>query len=294
MYALVRNSLKYGDRDARKVKAQHLEFDFLAPDTVEEIIKARRLLERWTAQAALRGNPKAAEGRTDDNIRVLGRDILTNHPSPTKAPEIHAEKVEKSHRPAVIIGAEQGYRAYEEMLQYYAMRTLIDCLTENPELTFSSMASGFTGNRIQAWTNLGGQIVPTEAVDELRRDIVTGTLDSWHTVHERYDTLWQTYPLEKHRHAWATLCELLGSGNPTKEQWDMALGKVEEIQKFVFTEVYRTRKKDDDDPFRQATYGNMEEMRVIVPKAEENEFVLKMQRETEEFGRRVEGVRRRG
>ncbi len=294
MYALVRNSLKYGDRDARKVKAQHLEFDFLAPDTVEEIIKARRLLERWTAQAALRGNPKAAEGRTDDNIRVLGRDILTNHPSHTKAPEIHAEKVEKSHRPAVIIGAEQGYRAYEEMLQYYAMRTLIDCLTENPELTFSSMASGFTGNRIQAWTNLGGQIVPTEAVDELRRDIVTGTLDSWHTVHERYDTLWQTYPLEKHRHAWATLCELLGNENPTKEQWNMALGKVEEIQKFVFTEVYRTRKKDDDDPFRQATYGNIEEMRMIVPKAEENEFVLKMQRETEEFGRRVEGVRRRG
>ena len=54
MYALARNTSKYQKRDKRKRKIQNIEFETLAPDTVEEIIEGRKLLEVWVAKAYLR------------------------------------------------------------------------------------------------------------------------------------------------------------------------------------------------------------------------------------------------
>src|SRR5258708_13878317 len=53
MYALARNSWKYPDRDKRIEKTQTLEFDFLAPDTIGEMLGALTLLKRFTGRAAL-------------------------------------------------------------------------------------------------------------------------------------------------------------------------------------------------------------------------------------------------
>jgi hypothetical protein len=54
MYALERNSRKFVSRDMRRQKLQNIEFETLAPDTVEEIITALGYLEMWTAKAWLR------------------------------------------------------------------------------------------------------------------------------------------------------------------------------------------------------------------------------------------------
>ena len=48
MYALARNSWKYHDRDARLYRHQTYEYDFLAPDTADEILATTELLEMWT------------------------------------------------------------------------------------------------------------------------------------------------------------------------------------------------------------------------------------------------------
>ncbi|HMC98855.1 MAG TPA: DUF4954 family protein, partial [Ferruginibacter sp.] len=45
MYALTRNARKYVDRDRRTEKIQHIEYDFLAPDTVNEMFDALKILE---------------------------------------------------------------------------------------------------------------------------------------------------------------------------------------------------------------------------------------------------------
>ena len=55
MYALARNSWKYGARDARHRRVQLLEFDWLAPDTVNEMFTARRLIETWADAGAENG-----------------------------------------------------------------------------------------------------------------------------------------------------------------------------------------------------------------------------------------------
>ena len=49
MYAIARNTSKYVKRDKRKRKIQNIEFETLAPDTIEETIEARKLLEKSTS-----------------------------------------------------------------------------------------------------------------------------------------------------------------------------------------------------------------------------------------------------
>src|SRR5690348_6927107 len=51
LYALARNSEKYVDRDKRTEKVQHIEYDYLAPDSVNEIFSAIQLLKKYTALA---------------------------------------------------------------------------------------------------------------------------------------------------------------------------------------------------------------------------------------------------
>jgi hypothetical protein len=46
MYALSRNAWKYQDRDKRIQKTQHIEFDYLAPDTINEIFDALSILKK--------------------------------------------------------------------------------------------------------------------------------------------------------------------------------------------------------------------------------------------------------
>ena len=67
MYALARNTWKFQSRDQRVSKAQHIEFDSLAPDTAEEMFRALELLERWVGQAALRAEQqrKAESGKRE-------------------------------------------------------------------------------------------------------------------------------------------------------------------------------------------------------------------------------------
>ncbi len=45
MYALARNAWKYVDRDKRTEKIQFIEYDYLAPDTINEIFDALRCFQ---------------------------------------------------------------------------------------------------------------------------------------------------------------------------------------------------------------------------------------------------------
>ncbi len=103
MYAMDRNSKKFAKRDKRKIKAQHIEFDNLAPDTAEEIIHGMKMLRDWIAKAK-------------DGV-------------------VYADGMEKGKRKTLILKAKEGLRAYEEMLIFYAMKNLGQVLpTTNQQL----------------------------------------------------------------------------------------------------------------------------------------------------------------
>ncbi|MHC4265422.1 MAG: DUF4954 family protein, partial [Planctomycetota bacterium] len=289
MYALARNSWKFQNRDKRKKKVQNIEFDCLAPDTVEEIIKALRLLEIWVAKASLSNRGESIKDRDADELARIGQELLSNKEN-LDGLEVLGENMEKSNREVVVVKPYEGYQAYRDMLYYYAVKNLVVYLNENKD-SFSSMCDSLKGKCRREWTNLGGQLMPSKDVDKLRDDVGKGTLTNWGDIHERYDVLWQGYPLEKQRHAYMILCTLLGTDDLTKEQWISSLDKSVTIQEFIRDEVYNSRKKDFDNPFRQATYRNMEEMTAAIGTIEDNSFVKQVQEETEAFRKAVEEVK---
>ncbi len=292
MYALARNSWKFMNRDKRRNKIQNIEFDSLAPDTVEEIFNALRLLEIWTAKAQLRTRGDSSDNKDEKELAQIGRELLLGPEEQVNSLEILGENMEKSKRKVVIIKAHKSYHAYYDMLHYYAIKNLMEYLNVNPEADLSSMCKALKGKREKKWVNLGGQLIPEKDVDLLRADIGFGKLAKWTEIHHRYDTLWERYPLEKQKHAYATLCEILRTDILTKEQWISVLDKTEEIQEFICDQVYVSRKKDFDNPFRQATYRNVTEMTAAIGTIEDNSFVKQVRNETKEFKKLIEEIKK--
>ena len=293
MYALARNTWKFQNRDKRKIKVQNIEFDSLAPDTIEEIFTARHLLELWTGKAGLREKGAPVAKKESANPAEVGRLLLSQSEDKVGELEVLGENMEKSKRKVVILHVFKAYHAYGQMLHYYAVKNLIEYMKANPEASFSSMSNALAGEREREWINLGGQLAPAEDVDLIRSDIRSGKLHSWEDIHLRYDAVWEGYIPARQRHAFATLCETLGSNSITCAEWFSALDKAVEIQELIRDQVYVTRKKDFDNPYRQSTFRNMEEMTAAIGTAEDNSFVKQVRSETEVFRNIVEEIKKR-
>lgn len=294
MYALARNSAKYIGRDKRVTKVQNIEYDALAPDTADEMLHARKLLRIWTGKARLRREGADCTGRSEDELARIGDELLSGSEEDMRELEVLGENMEKSSRQVVIFKPHAGYRAYGDMLHYYAVKALIDYLQANAQETFATMVRKLAGKPPGDWANLGGQLAPDRDVDQLRDDIGAGRLNSWQDIHHRYDELWRGYPENKARHAFTTLCAVSGVNELTKERWAEALQRAIAIQEYIRDQVYTSRKKDYDNSFRRATFRNQEEMTATVGTAEDNSFVKQIAAETEQFKKIIAEIERRG
>ena len=292
MYALARNNAKFKSRDTRMNKIQNIEFEALAPDTAEEIFHARSLLARWTAKAFLKSNGETFTGKTDEELMTIGRAVLETGRAASL--EIRGENMEKSARAQTILKTSEGYAAYGDMLHSYAIVTLLDYLLENGADDFAALCDALHGEREHEWVNCGGQIIRARDLDALRADIGKGTVASWDGVHSRYNDLWRAYPREKQRHAFATLCDLLGTRAPTHAQWLAALDKGINIKTHIRDQVFLSRQKDDDNPFRKATFRNAAEMTATIGTSADNAFVKQLRAETEDFIAKIEAAKKRG
>lgn len=287
MYALARNSWKFQQRDKRIMKVQNIEFETFAPDTVEEIIQARRLLEIWTAKASLKQKGIKTNTKNEKELCELGRSILKGNEETVDKLEVLGENMENSKRKVKILKTFKAYHAYGEMLHYYSVKNLLAYLDSNPETSFNMMTEKLKGIRQKEWVNLGGQIMQKKDVNKLRADIGSGKLNSWDEIHDRYNQLWKRYTLDKQKHAFATLCLLLGSDNITLDQWKSSLRKAVDIQKYICDQVYISRQKDYENPYRKATFRNEDEMKAAIGTIENNSFIIQVRKETEDFIRNV-------
>ncbi len=289
MYALARNSWKFQTRDRRIHKTQNIEFDAFAPDTIEEILTARRLMEIWTARAS----SESKDLMDDNDLASLGRKLLTGDEDVIKGMEILGENMENSKRKVKILKTYEAYHAYGDILHNYAVKNLIAYMSTNPDSVFSDVVKNLKGKRYKEWINLGGQIMKKDDVDTLRSDIGSGKLKTWAEIHKRYDRIWLRYPVDKQKHAFAVLCELYGIQDITPDQWKSALDKAVRIQEYICDQVYITRKKDYDNEFRKSTYRNMDEMIAAIGTVDENSFIIQVREETEDFMKLAESMKER-
>ncbi len=270
MYALARNTWKFHDRDRRRRRTQHIEFEYLAPDTAEELMRATELLEQWAGREALH-DPEAR---------------LDGEPLPV-------EGLERAKRPTVILRAHRGYHAYRRMLTFYGANALLSYLELNPQASAATLADEIGTDASREWVNLGGQLAPEAAVDRLRDDVRAGTLASWEAIHARYDELWREYPTERARHACALLCRLREIPRIDRKEFELILDEALETQSYIEQQVYETRRKDFDNPFRAVTFRSAEEMTATIGTVDENDFVDRVREETRRFAERVRAVRTR-
>ncbi len=277
MYALARNTKKYRSRDKRVTKVQNIELDTFAPDTMQEVMKARRLLEQWTAKAYLKSVNKSTDIPCDE-LAETGRRLLRGERHVVDGLTITGEKIENSHRPVHILKAYDAYHAYGEMLIHYAVSNIIESETAVEELMNRLM--NYEAGSGQQWMNLGGQLVMAADVDALRRDICSGALDSWSAIHNRYNELWQRYPTDKLHHAMEALCCALGTDRMNSTLWLQVVEEGVRIERLMNERVYLSRKKDHDNPYRTSTCSNDAEALAVFGKAEDNAFVKQMARDT--------------
>jgi hypothetical protein len=292
LYALERNSWKARARDRRKIKAQYIETDYLAPDTAEEIAGALRLLETWMNNAGLQADA-GAELPGETAVQTAGEDEDPEYELPAgdssgEEETVPAGGLERRRKGAVILKPRQAYTAYRQMLRYYAAKSLAEYLLSRPSLSHEALVKEIEASAAaREWVNLGGQIVPAFRVDELRRKIREGETDSWEAVHAAYDEMAAAYPLDRVRHAWEIFASLGGGGGKAgrhplenRETFREELEALIKTRAWISGQVYVSRTKDFNDPFRGITYRNNEEMKQVVGSAADNGFV-KMIRESE-------------
>ncbi len=278
LYALLRNEGKFRSRDLRVNKDLLIEYSPFAPDAMEEVITALGLLETWLGQALL-GDASAEARKAGHEALASGRNDL--------AVELRASGIENSRRPTVVRKPRESWVAYREMLLWYGITALLEDVAASdikPLAEAGSKASkAFTAlrdrlaapARQEAWENLGGQLVPLEDLDALLARASRGEIPTWREMHGEYRSLASAYPRAKARHAWACLAYLAGKSPLELEARDLA-GQLEDfaaLTQRVGEGVYRSRKKDHDNPFRKATFRSLAEEEAVVGRPEDNRFV---------------------
>ena len=214
-------------------------------------------------------------------------------PAVVDALEIIGDGVEKSKRKVRITKVYRAYHAYGDMIVHYAVMNALKYIEANPGETLCSMSALLKSRRQREWINLGGQLMMTTDFDRLRSDIREGKLVSWKDIHKRYNDIWRRYPQDKLRHAYLSLCYMMEVPEIGAQQWQEAIDAEMRIQQYICDQVYLTRKKDYDNPFRRATYRSEEEMIASVGTLDGNSFVKQIRKETEDNINRLEVLRTR-
>ena len=280
MYALARNSWKYAARDKRNQRIQTLEFDYLAPDTVNETLQALNLLEKWIGGSLLN------QDATDK--KKLGRAFLKERNKDDKL-RVFATNIESSKRKVEIIKPFEGYEALSELVILYATKKIVEYCIDKKLMKWIDIKSELQGDKISEWLNIGGQLMRTIDVVELKKEISTGRINSWEDVHDHYEVLGQLYPFHKAQHAFASLSLFLSRQGITlnKEVFISSLEKGILINEKLSKKTFESRNKDYKNPFRKMVYDTDEEMGAVVGEIEDNAFVKQTYKETKDLNKKV-------
>ena len=289
MYALARNSWKYQDRDKHIQPIQKMEYDYLAPDTVNEMFEALSLFEYFTGKAFYK-KEKPTENISEDLLRKKGKELLQNNDEIVDSLEIEAGGFENSKRKTVIIKARQAYEIFVRMINYYGINHLMECIEKNKLNSVEEIQNFFSKKITRTeWVNAGGQLIQKNEMDNLRKKIREGKIQSWEHLHKIYEELAENYPQQKIMHAVASLCEIknLKPGELTKEDLNNLFSYAIETKEWIAEKIYESRAKDYSNPFRKTVYEIDMEMDKVVGRLEDNSFICNQRDELNIFKNKI-------
>ena len=257
MYALARNAWKFAARDQRTDKDMLLEFDFLAPDTVSEILQAIKLLEKWVSESLDGGDGKA---------------WLNDPANATNPLDIFATGIENTKRRTRIAKAHKAYQIFHDLLYYHAAKEWLATSERHPSQSPSALLQATLKNAtaIQIWENLGGQLIPSGVIHTMKEEVKSGKITRWKQVHEFYEKQAALYPDQKFENALNGLLQINPQAFENIPAWiDRAISTAE----FLTAGIERSRAKDYQDPYRLAMFGNAKELDAVIGDVKDNEFI---------------------
>lgn len=289
LYALARNEGKYHDRDKRKNKVQHIEYDYLAPDSVNEIFTALDLLRKFTAQAWAK---QSGQEIAADDLIATGENILLDKSIDLKSLDIRASGFEANARPTQLVKVREAYGTYRELVTYYGITQLMLFMQTEGINSMNGLMSALPQNPLREdWTNTGGQLIPTPSLQKFLKDIREQSVRSWDDVHQFYEQEGTAYAKKKLHHAYASLLEVNGlqpSDLPGKLK-DL-LHQAVATREWMVKNIYDSRSKDYQSTFRKMVYDNDLEMEEVIGKLDDNVFIRQQQQELERFRESAEGM----
>ena len=257
MYALARNTWKYEDRDRRTEKIQQIEYDYLGPDTINQMFDAIKFL------SALKPDEKG-------NYFATG--------------------FENSQRKTEIVKVRQVINLFKELIMFYGTKQLFEHSVENKIYSFDDLKKSIP-TRIERskWMNIGGQLMSSTDVDRLKNNIKRKKINSWTHVHECYKQSGIDYKKDKLIHAYTSLLEIenITSKQFTQEVFKNLLDKSIVTKTWMGKGIYESRAKDYSNPFRKMVYETNEEMKTVIGRIEDNKFIQDQLAEADTYKKAV-------
>jgi len=288
MYALTRNAGKYETRDKRSEKLQKLEYDWLAPDSVNEMFHALQLMKKFSGQAWSKKNRKKL---SDKEIFLKGEKLLEENDPSLEELEILAEGFENSRRKTELIKVGQSYQIFKELIVYYGISEIINFATEKNINSWQKLLQRLPLKaKRNDWMNVGGQLLPQASVDTLLKRIRSGKLESWDAVHEFYHKNSEVYKDQKLQHAIASMLEITKTpfSKFTKRIFKRFLEQALATREWMTKAIYESRAKDHHNEFRTMVYDNLQQMDKVIGKLDENEFINQQVEELKKLKIKIE------
>lgn len=260
MYALARNAWKYDARDHRTEKIQKIEFEYLAPDTVNEMFDSLNLMSKL---------------RVDEKGNAL----------------IHG--IENSHRECEIVHLEESVDLFKELINYYGIINIIRLIEREKPVDFDALKKYLPSKLSRReWLNWGGQLIPKPAIEKLKTNIKSGKIKSWKAVHQFYQHWNDEYDKEKLNHAFTSFLEI---HNITGKQFTPGffkskLEQAQQTREWMTKSILESRKKDYTNPFRKMVYDSTEQMNAVIGKLEDNQFIQEEFKKMDEFRKTIKKI----
>jgi hypothetical protein len=260
MYALERNAWKYQARDERTRKTQLIEYNYLAPDTINEIFHALDLFKTLS-------------------LNEKGEAEITGW--------------ENTSRKTVLTKIPQATETFRDIIKLYAFNNFLKLIATHKPVDFDGFKKSLKASISRTtWLNIGGQLIREEEVNRLKKNIKSNKIKTWEDVHFFYQEQGAAYDKDVCAHAYTSLLELL---NITPRQFTAELFKklltdMLQVKEKMVKGIYEARAKDYTNPYRRMVYENMAEMEQVIGKLENNSFIQDQMKELDQLKKTVNGL----
>jgi hypothetical protein len=285
MYALARNAGKYAGRDNRSDKSIALEYDYLAPDTVNEMFDSLVHMKRAAGEtlSAREGNNFKGDAAIRHGEKLLDDNIIPDNS------EIWAHGMENTDRKIQLVKLPKAYRLFKELITYYGTSQIVKLILQKNISTFEELVAALGKPARNKWMNIGGQLLPEKPLKQLIRNIHSGKIKSWEEVHGFYKNCSAEYAAQKLQHAFASMLEIkkVAAEKFSKKMLHQLLRDAVATKEWMTRNIYESRAKDYQNEFRKMVFDTQKEMDKVIGKLKDNAFINQQQEELKQFKKQV-------